>query len=98
MKQFNGLLAKGTIQDARESLRDGSNICPSPIGQPMEISFDTSAPRPSRKSTTTALLNRIQKQPLLSRLAADSEDAEMSANEYVLLAAASNNIFTRSVR
>lgn len=50
----------------------------------MDISFDTSAPRPSRKSTTSALLNRIQKQPLLSRLAADSEDAEMSTNEYVL--------------
>ncbi|KAF4564558.1 hypothetical protein EYR40_010724 [Pleurotus pulmonarius] len=83
LTQFNGLLAKGTIQGTREFFRDGSNICPLFIGQPMEISFDTSAPRPSRKSTTTALLNRIQKQPLLNRLAADSEDAEMSTNEYV---------------
>ncbi|KAJ8501612.1 hypothetical protein ONZ45_g12091 [Pleurotus djamor] len=42
-------------------------------GQPMEISYDTSVPRhPARKTTTTSLINRIQKQPLLNRLAGDA--------------------------
>ncbi|KAG5219858.1 THO complex [Salix suchowensis] len=66
-----------TTEEASKALKQFNGLLAK--GQPMEISFDTSAPRPSRKSTTTALLNRIQKQPLLSRLAADSEDAEMSS-------------------
>ncbi|KAF7426324.1 hypothetical protein PC9H_008692 [Pleurotus ostreatus] len=68
-----------TTEEASKALKQFNGLLAK--GQPMDISFDTSAPRPSRKSTTTALLNRIQKQPLLSRLAADSEDAEMSTKD-----------------
>lgn len=69
--QFDGILAKGTSFSSNPSKM--RLMWFNWIGQPMEISYQA-APRPRRTTSapsTLSLLSRIEKPPLLERLAKD---------------------------
>ena len=89
-KQFDGILAKGNVFSfSLPPMLLGKKLtcfC-LPLGQPMEIVFDTLPPRNPRRSasvpSTSSLLNRIQKPPLVDRLSRDDSSIKAPSGPYV---------------
>jgi len=82
-KQYDGILAKGTNHFIHSSIIPLNVLLMPFLGQPMSIAVDTSTLRQPRRAvsapTTSSLLNRIQKPPLLDRLSRDDLQIKKSS-------------------
>lgn len=91
-KQFDGILAKGNVFTltlhitcgASGSVHSADRPMFCLIGQPMSIEFDSPPRQPRRSASVPALLNRIQKPPLLDRLSRDDVHVKTPAGPSVL--------------
>ena len=83
-KTFDGKIAKGIFESTLMVFlsRDSSDAPCFFSGEKMSISFDTRRPRPPNAgrsvSAPVSLMDRIQKPPLLQRLAGDAPGLEIS--------------------